>query len=187
MNFIYLCLTLLSVHADNAVQSEFTSDRLCGRDSVYLLLKLRGANPDFTDVTSVLRPQPGKPGISMDELRQGAGELGLTLAGYKLRREDVRRMKSPFIGYIEEKEIAHEAGHYFVLSYLGGDRVQILNPPKPVHFISVGELFEDWEGHALVPVREYKRWQSASALAAIVVILGAVALLGWRRLVQARN
>jgi ABC-type bacteriocin/lantibiotic exporter with double-glycine peptidase domain len=162
-------------HTEPGDSTSLTHDRLCGRDSLYLLLKLQGHNPNFAAVTNAVPPRANMPGISMDELRRGAEQFGITLVGVKLREDDVRESRQPFIAYVtDSKRRRMESGHFFVVTCFGPDRVQILNPPRAPYVVPVRQLFESWEGYALVPVSgsSYRQWTLWMAAFAFVLVAG---------------
>ncbi len=168
----------MSLADDDRDASRLIND--CGVNSLYLLLRLRSADVDLTELRRSL-PDTEAHGLSMAEIQAVSHRYGVPLKGRQIRAADVP-IDRPTIVLLKSSE---GRGHFVVLEPVGtlGKMVMVLDFPRPVRIVTYADLMNgpDWTGLALAPVTAWERvgpW-IASGAGVSLVVLGLTA--PWRR------
>jgi hypothetical protein len=152
----------------------------CGVNSLYLLMRLRSADVDLSELRRML-PSTEAHGLSMAEIQAASGRLGVPLRGRRIGPGDVP-IDRPVIAWLKS---GGSPGHFVVLEPVGvlGKMVMVLDFPRPAQVVEYAYLMkaDDWTGRALVPVTTWERsapWVCSGA-GVLLAILGLAS--PWRR------
>lgn len=131
-----------------SIPSETFLDPDCGRNALYVLLRLERQSVPMERLVAAL-PKPNVNGFSMAELASASGALGLSLEGLDLASYG-RRPDRPIIIFLKRKGL----GHFAVLRPVGttGKMVQLIDPPYPPQVLDYDRLteMENWTNFALI-------------------------------------
>jgi len=159
--------------------------RMCGPNCLLALLRLYGHPVTPSDM---MRYYPLHPeGMSLMELRQASGELGLA-GDVRLFEDRVLsgRLATPIIAHCRAKD-SPRAGHYVVVTSAGERSVTFLDGTTGGTQTMSNEAFaEYWTGYALVPRRSLTG-VPMSIVYASGVLLCLVLFLVARAVVRARK
>jgi len=158
----------------------------CGVNSLYLLLRLRSAEVDLSELRRAL-PETEAHGLSMAEIQAASNRFGVSLKGQQIGPGDLP-IDRPTIVLLKRGE---SQGHFIVLEPVGnlGKMVMVLDFPRPARIVAYADLMNEggWTGLALQPVTAWERsgpW-IASGLGVLLLILGIFA--PWRRRKDGRS
>jgi ABC-type bacteriocin/lantibiotic exporter with double-glycine peptidase domain len=155
------------------------ANRVCGPNSLYVLLRLSGVALSYRDLA---RYYPSDPrGMSLLELRQACADFGLAADVRHCTQADLRVLSFPVIAHVHYGP--QRAGdHYAVISRrLDNDRIEAIDGTTgKVHEFLIPKMDNIWEGDLLVPRRAQDHRIIVICLLALVVqLIGFVALLRW--------
>jgi hypothetical protein len=167
------------------------AELVCGRNSLYLLLKLLDRPVTFAQVEAAV--PVGPHGTNMLQLRNAALDLGLADAGvYRCSFDDLVGCPKPLIAHLTlplnpAEAGAAEAGHYVVVLSADQEHVTYLDGSFGTTRVSgTGQFRKRWSGHVLLPAGSpggsWVGWGTL-AVPCLVVPLG----LGYWRLRRSRR
>ncbi len=129
----------------------------CGVNSLYLLLRLRSAETNLSELRRAL-PDTEAHGLSMAEIQATSGRYGVPLRGKRIGPGDVP-IDRPTIALLKS---GGGPGHYVVLEPVGvlGKRVMVLDFPRPAQVVDYADLMKGdaWTGLALAPITPWERF-----------------------------
>jgi hypothetical protein len=145
--------------------------RQCGRNVIYMLLKLQGVKPAYSDVES--RIPIRESGSRLTEMRDCARSLGLGCKIVRASPDVWESLRLPAIAHTEER--GQDTGHYVLVVKKTPDAiVSIDGTTGNLSELSTAEFNELWTGYLLVAEGDSSRRGLYGA--ALAVGLGAVAL-----------
>lgn len=124
----------------------------CGRNALYMHLRLTGRQPDYDAVT---RATPiGPQGTSLLELRDAARRLGVDAAAVTMTREQLIAAPKPVVVYFQQSPFTTQdelpTGHYVVVVGTTDTQVQSLDGSTGRLRTNTWHRFETrWNGYVL--------------------------------------
>ena len=129
----------------------------CGVNSLYLLLRLRSAEVELSNLRRIL-PHTEAHGLSMAEIQEASARYGVPLRGKRIGPDDVP-IDRPTIVLLKS---GANSGHFVVLEPVGvsGKKVMILDFPRPAQIVDYADLIagDAWTGLALAPITPWERF-----------------------------
>lgn len=154
----------------------------CGRNSLYVLLKLLGRPAPIEDINRNL--EVGENGeCSMAQFREAAAHFGIALAGRRLTTREFSKCDRPFVVLMEDRHDFH--GHFLVSRWINGNRsLQAIDPPKKPLVIPAEKLlaFDGPPFPCLLPEKRASSiWRSTAAvLCGFMAVAALLAGFGYR-------
>jgi hypothetical protein len=158
------------------------SERACGLNSLYFLLRCSGVEPDYIAMQGGLLTEEMS---SLFDLKAKARDYGMALEVVRLVPEGLRSAPRPIIAHMEIAGVGGQAGGHFVVvthtddesvSYVDGSTAQS-------HTVTWRDFNKEWSGYAA-----YLDNPGGFAIAGIVAGFFAGAVIGWafNRLLKGR-
>lgn len=170
MHFSHLfCAMLLFAPGQSVQASESSETWDCARSALYILLSLDGdCDPEQLRPTLPARPD----GISLQELAEASGKLGVALRPVRLSQQDCSRYGT-FIAFAEHQ--GKPFGHFLVVRPIGRTYLQLIDPPQ-VEMVPTERMFPDPNSFVVALIR--KRFDSQQAVGWLLVGAASFLLIG---------
>lgn len=156
------------------------SDLICGPNSIYLLLRMRGVDVSWEALRATLSSQSGP--MSLQEVRDACHHFGLAVEVMHLSRADLVTCNLPIIALFPPVGTA-TVGHYVVITTIrDGTATFVDGTTAKTQNLPFEQFIEQWSTYAVVPSRQTlgsSMLRSIGGLACIIV--GAVLACSYRK------
>jgi len=167
---IVVCLASLAHAADP--DGVWRTEKQCGVNAAYMLLKLRGCEADYRVLEEGLREEAGSSdadsGATLEGLRRVVRRQGLSADVVHARIVDLPRIEFPVIAHLEPDNVEEfdfrRRGHYVVILKMyeneGTEVVQFIDGASgSVERMRMCVFFRQWSGYLLAPRAGRPAWQ----------------------------
>lgn len=159
-----------------------TTPKVCGPNSLYMLLKLAGIAVQHHEIDHYRTDHP--QGMSMLELKRACADFGLNTAVVQCSTADLRRIDYPAIARVQ-RDFQGEFEHFIVLTHrINHDLIEILDGTTGLRReYAIDKMDNVWDGHLLIIAAEPRGETLHYVLAAMTTVLcgATVYLVGRRR------
>lgn len=170
MLFIVFIAVLTQVSVLNSPESHWRSEVMCGPNSLYMVLQLRGCDVAYEDLREEMALTPD--GVSIQQMEASANRHGLNLKPYRTNYEGLREIDFPAIVHVDPDA---SAGHYLVLLGANDEQLTLFDALRGEYrWYDKGSFLEEWSGIVLARPRS-KDWPlvalSLATLCIVVLVL----------------
>jgi hypothetical protein len=149
-----------------------TLNPVCGLNSIYLLLQLRGLDISYDSLKNDVTTTGG--GASMEELQSAAQKHGVKAEVRQIAPSDLSSVQLPVIARLN---IGESDGHFVVLTHVDADKTTFIDGSSLRTTIARSDAFHDeFSGYVLTTPRRWiltwTRWLLAALSVAFLLATG---------------